>query len=413
MNKGTTNTLLAAFYSLRVNKLRAIITMLIIALGIASLVGMQTAIDGLRMSLVSNLNSLGNNTFSIIKDNNPLTFSRRKAKSETPEIGYRDALKFKKILSHPANVCVSALAGMGMKARYNDIETNPNISVNGSDQFYLQANGYELEAGRNFTNTEIERGDNVAIIGRELNNLLFSPNFLGIGKEIYLDDRKYLVIGITKEKGSSFGMSFDKVAVLPLLSARKNYSATIATNYSIKVSVFDVFAMESAVAAATGAMRIVRKLKPGEENNFGITKSENLRDLLDENLAYVSYAAVIIGLITLSGALIALMNIMFVSVTERTREIGTRMAVGASAKLIRLQFLSEATVISLLGGLFGILLGLFMGNMVILFLKLDAALPYTWIAISFVLCGLVGVAAGFLPARKAASLDPIESLRYE
>ncbi|MGB0431109.1 MAG: FtsX-like permease family protein, partial [Bacteroidia bacterium] len=252
-----------------------------------------------------------------------------------------------------------------------------------------------------------------AVIGRELNNLLFSENHLGLGREIYLNDIKYSVIGITKAKGSSFGMSLDKMAIIPLQSARKNFSSSLGNNYGIKVSVSDVFFLEQAIAEATGAMRIVRKLKPGEKNNFAFQKSESLQDLLEQNLSFVSYAAVIIGMITLSGALIALMNIMFVSVTERTKEIGTRMAVGASSKLIRLQFLSEATIISLLGGLFGIIFGIIIGNAVIVLLNLDANIPYQWILISFVLCGFVGIGAGFLPARKAATLDPIESLRYE
>lgn len=414
MRKATLNTLLTAFYSLRVNKLRAIITMLIIALGIASLVGMQTAIDGLKWSLVNNLNSLGNNTFSISKDANPLKFGgRRRAEDVSPDIDYRQANEFAEIIDETLQVSISVNASASAKARFKNVETNPNIAITAGDINYLTSSGFELEAGRNFTQTEIEQGVNVAVIGRELNNLLFSENFLGIDKQIYLNDIRFTIIGVTKEKGSSFGISLDKMAAIPMQSARKSFASSMGSNYNVKVSVPDVFNMNEAIAQATGAMRIVRKLKPGAKNNFAIQKSESLQDLLEKNLSFVSYAAVIIGLITLSGALIALMNIMFVSVTERTKEIGTRMAVGASSSLIRLQFLSEATVISLLGGVFGIILGLIIGNAVITLLNLDANIPYQWIFISFVLCALVGVAAGFLPARKAATLDPIESLRYE
>ncbi|MFY0673711.1 MAG: ABC transporter permease [Bacteroidia bacterium] len=414
MKKATLNTLLTAFYSLRVNKLRAIITMLIIALGIASLVGMQTAIDGLKWSLVNNLNSLGNNTFSISKDANPLKFGgRRRVEDIAPDIDYRQANAFSDIIDGTLKVSVSVNASTQAKARFKNNETNPNIAITAGDINYLESSGFELEAGRNFTQTEIQQGINVAVIGRELNNLLFSENFLGIDKQIFLNDIRYTVIGVTKEKGSSFGISLDKMAAIPMQSARKNFAASMGSNYGVKVTVPDVFSMDQAIAQATGAMRIVRKLKPGAKNNFAIQKSESLQDLLEKNLSFVSYAAVIIGLITLSGALIALMNIMFVTVTERTKEIGTRMAVGASSGAIRFQFLSEATVISLLGGAFGIVLGLLIGNAVITFLNLDANIPYQWIFISFVLCAFVGVGAGFLPARKAASLDPIESLRYE
>lgn len=413
MNRQLINTFLTAFYSLRVNRLRAIITIVIIALGITSLVGMQTAIDGLKWSLVSNLNTLGNNTFSITKDASPLQFGQRKRKSESININYREAQQFEKMFAGGGKVAISVNVANGIEARFKKIKTNPSINIVGGDEHYLQSGGYTLEAGRNFSPTEIQKGSNVAIIGRELNNLLFSPDFIGIGKSIYLSDRKFTVIGVTEVKGSSFGASFDKTAIIPINNARKSFANSINPNHSIKVTVNDVFNLENAVLEAIGTMRVIRKLKPGVENNFGLTKSESLKELLDQNMSYVSYAAMVIGLITLFGALIALMNIMFVTVTERTREIGTRMAVGASPRFIRIQFLSEATFISLVGGIVGIIFGLIIGNLVIIFLELNTIVPVQWIIISFVLCVLVGIGAGYLPAQKAAALDPIESLRYE
>jgi len=413
MNKVTLNIFLTALFSLRVNRLRATITIVIIALGITSLVGMQTAIDGLKWSLVNNLNSLGNNTFSITRENSALNFGHSRSQDRPPEIGYRQAFKFKKAFDFGADVSISARALSGAQARFKKIETNPNISIIGGDEYYLTSSGFKLEAGRNFTPTEIEKGANVAIIGRELNNLLFSPEYLGVGQVIYVGDRRFTVIGVTEAKGSSFGATYDKSAVIPLQCARKNFAQTIATNYSIKVTVPDVFLLEQAVLESIGTMRVVRNLKPGDKNNFGITKSESLKVLLEKNLSYVSYAALVIGLITLFGALISLMNIMFVTVTERTREIGTRMAVGASANSIRIQFLSEASFISVVGGIVGIILGLVIGNLVSVALSLDANLPIQWIVISVILCLIVGIVAGFLPAQKASNLDPIESLRYE
>ena len=413
MNRPLLNTFLTALYSLRVNRLRAVITIVIIALGITSLVGMQTAIDGLKWSLVSNLNTLGNNTFSITKNASPLQFGHRTKKDESPNINFREAQKFEKLFTGDAKVGISVNAANGVEARFKKIQTNPNIGVIGGDEHFLESGGYTLEAGRNFSPTEIEKGSNVAIIGRELNDLLFSPDFLGIGKSIFLSDRKFTVIGVTQAKGSSFGASFDKNAIIPLNNARKSFAGTIDPNHGIKVTVNDVFNLDGAVAEAVGVMRVIRKLKPGMDNNFGITKSESLKELLDKNMSYVSYAAMVIGLITLFGALIALMNIMFVTVTERTREIGTRMAVGASPRFIKIQFLSEATFISLVGGVFGIIFGLIIGNLVIVLLDLNANLPIQWIVISFILCVVVGIGAGYLPAQKAAALDPIESLRYE
>jgi len=414
MKQGYFNIFLTALYALRVNRLRAVITILIIALGITSLVGMQTAIEGLKWSLVNNLNSLGNNTFSITKNTSKLKMGHGFRRSELPpEITYRQANKFKNTYSFAASVGISARAMNDAKARFKKIETNPNIPIIGGDQHYLISSGFSLEAGRNFTPTEIEKGANVAIIGRELNDLLFSPEYLGIDQSIYLADRKYTVIGVTKAKGSSFGASYDKSAIVPLLGARKNFAQSMATDYSIKVTVDDVFLTDVAISEALGTMRVIRGLKPGADTNFGITKSDSLQVLLEKNLSYVSYAALVIGLITLLGALISLMNIMFVTVTERTREIGTRMAVGASASSIKLQFLSEASIISVMGGIVGIIIGLLIGNLVGVFLNLDPNLPFQWILISVVLCLIVGISAGFLPAQKASNLDPIESLRYE
>lgn len=414
MKQGNFNIFLTALYALRVNRLRAVITILIIALGITSLVGMQTAIEGLKWSLVNNLNSLGNNTFSITKTSSTLKMGHGfRSRESPPEITYRQATKFKKVYSFAASVSVSARAMSDAKARFKKIETNPNIPIIGGDQHYLISSGFSLEAGRNFTPTEIEKGANVAIIGRELNDLLFSPEYLGIGQSIYLADRRYTVIGVTVAKGSSFGASYDKSAVIPLLGARKNFAQSMATDYSIKVTVDDVFLTDAAISEALGTMRVIRGLKPGADTNFGITKSDSLQVLLEKNLSYVSYAALVIGLITLLGALISLMNIMFVTVTERTREIGTRMAVGASSASIKFQFLSEASIISVIGGIVGIIIGVLIGNLVGVFLNLDPNLPVQWILISVVLCLIVGISAGFLPAQKASNLDPIESLRYE
>lgn len=415
MKQSRLNILLSALYALRINRLRAVITIMIIALGITSLVGMQTAIEGLKWSLVNNLNSLGNNTFSITKESSAVRMGpgRGNRAEISPEVTYRQATKFKKVFSFAASVSISARAMRDAQARFKKIETNPDIPIIGGDQYYLVSSGFSLEAGRNFTATEIEKGANVVIIGRALNDMLFSPDFIGVDQSIYLADRKYTVIGVTKAKGSSFGASLDNSAIVPLLGARKNFAQTIDSDYNIKVTVDDVFLTDVAISEAIGTMRVIRGLKPGTDNNFGVTKSDSLQVLLEKNLSYVSYAALVIGLITLLGALISLMNIMFVTVTERTREIGTRMAVGASSGSIKFQFLSEASIISVFGGFVGILLGLIIGNAVSFFLDLDPNLPIQWIIISVILCLVVGISAGFLPAQKAANLDPIESLRYE
>lgn len=412
MNKGLKSILSLSFYGLRLNRGRALITISIIALGISALVGMQTAIDGMKWSLVSRLNTLGNNTFSITRSTSSISFGHSFAKDRPPPIDYRLAERFKDRLAFPASVSISAELSGGFAVSHHRRKTNPDIRLSGIDENFLVSSGINLTNGRNITPSEAANGTNVALIGAELNNILFG-GINSCGKTIRIRGMRYTIIGLCEERGKTFGQSQDKIVFIPLLNARKHYSSHLSEDFHIKVHVDDVFQLESAISESMGLLRVLRGLKPGEKNNFGIRKSESLQELLDENLSYVSTAASVIGLITLFGAVIALMNIMLVSVTERTKEIGTRMAVGAGPKLVRLQFLGEATIISLIGGAIGIGAGLGIGNLVIVLLQLKAHLPYDWVAISVALCVLVGIIAGYAPASKAASLDPIESLRYE
>ena len=397
--------------SIRSHLLRTLLTILIIAFGIMAIVGILTSIDSIKASITSSFSRLGANSFSIRNremrvmggGNQPQTFQN---------ITYDEAMNFKESFEFPASVSVSVWGTGTAIVRYKSEETNPNISVSGSDENYIITSGYELESGRNFSPWELETGANVAIIGGQLARNLFKQNENPLGQFISIGNNRYQVIGVLKERGTSFGFSGDQNCIIPLMAIRQNFGRP-NMNYNINVSTDNIADLETAISEATGIFRIVRGLRPGETNNFDISKSDNIAQMLIENLKLVTMAATIIGIITLIGAAIGLMNIMLVSVTERTREIGIRKALGATRKTIKQQFLAEAIVICQLGGIVGIIFGIIAGNTISFIIGNPFIIPWRWIIAGVALCMAVGLVAGYYPAAKASQLDPIDSLRYE
>jgi len=273
--------------------------------------------------------------------------------------------------------------------------------------------GYDLDKGRNFSSAEIQYGQARAIVGMELVKTLFKGNAEGaIGKSVSIGNVPYTIIGVLKSRGSSMNQSSDKQVFIPLPIARQRY-ARDNTNYQITVAVNDAESLDAASGDAIGLMRQVRKLRIGEDNDFSIVKSDSLLSLIRDNTANLRFAAIAIGLMTLLGAAIGLMNIMLVSVTERIREVGICKAVGANKRAIMMQFLTEALVICQLGGIVGILLGILIGNVVTWIMGGSFLIPWDWVIMGFTVCFLVGLVSGIYPAMKAARLDPIESLRHE
>lgn len=402
-----------SFKSVRTQLLRTILTVLIIAIGICALVGILTSIDAIKTSISSNFSSMGSNTFSIKNEGSNIRMGKRGKKAKVyPVIDFQNARDFKTQFSYPSVVSVSSRATATATLKYESEKTNPNIFVFGCDENYTVTSGYEIAEGRNFSISEVNSGAHVVIIGHEIRTTLFGNNSEAIDKIISIGSGKYRVVGVLKEKGSSMGFSADKNALIPLQNARQYFSSA-NTSYLINVMVNQPEELDGAIGEATGAFRVVRGDGIKEESSFEISRSDSVANLLIENLSMVSFSAYIIGFITLLGAAIGLMNIMLVTVTERTKEIGVRKALGASSKIIMMQFLVEAVIVCQLGGAVGIVLGIIIGNVVSGFVGAGFIIPWDWMILGVILCLIVGVVSGIYPAQKAASLDPIESLRYE
>lgn len=410
-----TENIKLAFRSIQANALRAVLTLLIIALGIMALVGILTAIDSAIYSLSSNLSYLGANAFDIDpKFDEGVRGNRGGRISKRGEVfTYQQAMDFKERFRFNARTAISFRCTNNAALRSGKEKTNPVMLVFAADENYLEAKGFDLQLGRGFTSREVNSGSYVTIIGAEVVKLLFNGKVeKAIGQTISTGSMKLKVIGVLKSKGSSMNQDEDRRIIIPLYTGKMSY-ATNNTNYRLMVAVTDPTQIDNAIAVATGLLRNIRKLRASQENDFDITKSDSLIGIIKENTVYFRAAAAGIGLITLLGAAIGLMNIMLVSVTERTREVGISKALGATRRHILIQFLTEAVVISLLGGLLGIILGVLIGNVVTYFMGGSFLFPWVWITMAVITCTVVGLVSGLYPAMKAARLDPIESLRYE
>lgn len=398
-----------SFDAIKANKLRSILTILGIVIGVFSVISVMTAIGVLENSITTGLNVLGTNTF-VIQKYPAIQFgprSRDKYRNRR-DISY-DQFKLLKDKNTEA-LYVSAYDDHGGEIIASEFDkTKPNVTVAGGDEGSLATGGYTLASGRNMSEEDISSNRNVAIIGDEIRKRLF-PTSDPLGQTIRVKGQKFTVIGIVEFKGTSFGQSQDNFVYIPITNFLVMYGSD---NISIAVMSKSALLYTETVDHITGLMRIIRKVPPGEDEDFEIFSNESLIQSFKTFSDVFSLAAAAISFVALIAAGIGIMNIMLVSVTERTKEIGIRKAIGATRSDILRQFLYEAIVLCQVGGLVGIIVGALFGNIVALIMDIPAQFPWIWAGIGIIVCTIIGVTFGSYPAYKAAQLDPIEALRYE
>ena len=400
--------------SVKAHATRAVITSSIIAIGIAALVGILTSISAMQIAVTKTFSKMGSQSFTI---KNAGGVKRYGEVDDNTRLTFDEAWEFQKRMEGKnSTVALSINADFAAKASFQSAETNPNVRVIGIDEDYLKTAKYELGAGRTFTDNEVTRAVPVVVVGQEIVDKLFpGSDKMGraINQVIAVNGKPYRVVGSLQTKGSSMGMSGgDRVIFVPITRAKRDMK-NMQDNCMINVAVDKVLDLDESMSEAYTLMRRIKRLKPGEDENFVIQQSTAMAKEALENIKMVSGVGTVIAIITLLGAAVSLMNIMLVSVTERTREIGLRKALGATAKQIKNQFLIEAVVICQIGGAGGILLGLIIGNLVGVALGAGFVAPWEWMLLAVVVCIVVGLGAGLYPASRASRLDPIEALRFD
>ncbi len=417
-----------AFRTIRGNRLRTGLTVAIIAFGIMALVGIITAIEAMNQKFTESFSSMGASGFTLRYKARNIRFGggnqsgdmklsqKGKKKERTSNLDKKitrdQAELFVSTFDFPSVKSISLFGGRNSIVSYEARKTSPNVMVQGGDENFLALNGFSLETGRNLNRIDVTSGRNVCLLGYDVANKLFKQGYRSaVGKVVRVNSIPYRVLGILESKGSSFGFNRDNMIITSYNNVYRNFGG--ASSFNIAIQTAQIQWVPAAMGEAESLFRSIRRLHTTEENNFVIDRSDSIAEKAMNSLGFLTISATVIGLITLIGAAIGLMNIMLVSVSERTREVGLIKAIGGKRKMVSRQFLLEAIIISVLGALFGILLGVAVGNLFALVLGTGFVIPWNWVFYGIFICTLVGLLAGLYPARKAGKLNPIEALRYE
>jgi len=403
--------LIVALNSLRANKLRSFLTILGIIVGIFSIITISTVVSMLQNSIEQGVSMLGQTTFQIQKYPAMMDRGDRRKYRNRKDLTIEQYSKLKEKLAGEAKAVGAEQWSFGKLFKYENYETNPNVQLAGCTPEAFPNNKWIAEFGRNFNYQDVNRYERVIVLGRSLADNLFNQ-MDPIGLEVKVDNRKLRVIGVLEKQGSSFGDDPDNFAAIPITTWQSFYGK-YGRSVNITVSSFTKDDYSDVIEKAIGYFRTIRKVPAGEDDDFGIFSNESVLTQINSMTAGVKIGAYVIALIALLAAGIGIMNIMLVSVTERTREIGIRKAIGAKKANILIQFLIESVVLSLFGGFIGIIIGLIIGNLAGSAIGGETSIPMDWVAIGVLLCILVGVGFGTYPAYKASNLDPIDALRYE
>jgi putative ABC transport system permease protein len=403
---------LIAINSIKTQLLRTILTVVIIGIGIWALVGILSSVEAMENSISVNFATMGSNTFNIQRYDFNLQRQGGEREKVNPIISYQNIREFIDIYEFPTSqTSISFRGTSGAEVKFENNKTDPEVQVFGINEYYLENTGSEIESGRNLNIFDIQNNNKVCIIGSDfLKNLFVNDN--PIGKKISIRGVKFKVIGVLESKGATFGNNQDLRVLIPIQVARGIFTAP-NINYTISIMVKNTEMLNVAQDEAVITFRNIRGLNPIEKNDFGIERSDDLINRITSITGYLEIAAWIISIITILGSSIALMNIMLVSVTERTREIGVRKALGAKNSTISTQFFIETIVIGQIGSVLGILLGIVTGMIFSSFFESEFSLPWIPMLWATIITFIVAIIAGFYPAMKASKLDPIESLRYE
>jgi putative ABC transport system permease protein len=405
-------SILIALDSIRVNKLRASLTLLSISIGVFAIIVAMGLVRSINSTVTEQMADLGENTFSIFRVPK-IQFgggSWRMYRNRKP-INYRQAMDFKSQLNGAVAVSSSS-SSSGHTVKFLNNETNPNVSLLGTDADYFITNNINVVEGRAFYEGDIEYNRNVAIIGNDIAVLLF-PSTNPLGKDIVIGKQKFTVIGILETKGAILGQSQDNIVIIPLSQFLKYYSERWEESLTVNVKTSSKESFEKTRDEAIGLMRGIRDVQPWEMNSFELETNESLADQFESITGFLSIFGFGSGIIALIAAGIGIMNIMLVTIKERTREIGIRKAIGARKTWIMIQFITETVTLSQIGGFIGIGMGLALASIFSNLLGLSISIPIDWIFYSILICTFLGVTFGAYPAWKAANLDPIEALRYE